>query len=48
MGGETVDPKQMAGGERQQLDAALNGLFGSPASPKVGLKDSEQKDQSRN
>jgi len=41
VGGETVDPKQMAPAERQQLDTALIGLFGSPAAPKVDLKDSE-------
>lgn len=42
LGGKTFDPAKLPGKERQQLEAALRDIFGTPAEPKVYLKEAEQ------
>jgi mono/diheme cytochrome c family protein len=41
LGGKTLDPAKLPGDKRQQLDAALSDSFGTPAAPKVFLKDAD-------
>jgi mono/diheme cytochrome c family protein len=46
-GGDTLDPRDMTAKDRQELDSALNSLFGSPAAPKVTVEDSELGQQAK-
>jgi mono/diheme cytochrome c family protein len=41
IGGKTLDPAKLPGDKRQQLEAALSDSFGTPAAPKVFLKDAD-------
>jgi len=40
-GGTTLDPAKLPGKERGQLQTALHDIFGTPAEPKVHLKDAD-------
>ncbi|MGH7223086.1 MAG: c-type cytochrome, partial [Gemmataceae bacterium] len=42
IGGKTLDPAKLPGKERQQLQRALSDIFGTPAVPKVALKDADE------
>jgi mono/diheme cytochrome c family protein len=40
--GKTLDPRELGAKERQELDKALQDIFGTPAVPKVYIKDADQ------
>ena len=42
MGGKTLDPAKLKAKERNDLQGVLRNIFGTPAEPKVYLKDAEQ------
>src|SRR5579875_2636714 len=41
IGGKTLDPAKLPAKERQELERALNEIFGTPAAPTVYLKDAD-------
>jgi hypothetical protein len=42
VGGKTLDPAKLKPAERRDLDRALRDIFGTPAAPKVELKDADE------
>ncbi len=47
VGGKTLDPAKLPAKERGELERALNEIFGTPATPKVFLKDADDEVKSR-
>jgi mono/diheme cytochrome c family protein len=47
IGGKTLDPAKLPAKERGELEQALSAIFGTPAAPKVYLKDADDDVKSR-